>query len=90
MLDVAKVTEYGSYSYKHDRTAGKDNQGIEFGDIMTGSGKMDDLAETAHVRLERTTEVSAADAAVEVITYNQGAALLRYNSYIGVNLDIII
>ncbi|MCE5249592.1 hypothetical protein LLG96_05160 [bacterium] len=88
MLDVAKVAEYGSYSYKRDTRTGKDNPGVNFNDIMTGSGAMPDKPEAPFVRMGKETEL-AADSPVEVEMYNRSGTIFKYSSYVGVNLDLI-
>lgn len=89
MFEIQRVTDYGAYSYDHETGGKNKNRGVDFGDIMTGSGEMSEMHEPAYVHFERDFEMLAAPS-IDVITYNHGGNTLLINSFIGINLDITV
>lgn len=89
MIELYTVSDYGRYSYNREADTKKDNQGIDFGELMTGFDEMSDKSENVPARLDRTADFNLGTF-IDMVTYNRGGKLLMLNPNLGATIDIIM
>jgi hypothetical protein len=89
MIEMPGVTDYGKYSYNHEKDVKKDSSGVSFNDFMNGSEETPDGHDTTTVHYENSSGHSL-DSAIDLLTYTNGGRVYLLKSDLGVNLDIFI
>ena len=89
MIELYNVTDYGKYSYNWEAETGKDNQGIDFGELMTGSDEMSGKSDNVLERLNRTIGFNLGTF-IDMVTYTHGGTKQMLSLNLGTTIDITI
>ncbi len=87
MIELYNVTDYGRYLFNHEAETGKDNQGIDFGELMMGSDGMSDKSDNVPVRLHRMIDFNLGTF-IDMVTYNHSGTKQMLSLNLGTTIDI--
>ena len=89
MIELYNVTDYGRYAYNREADTKKDNQDVDFGEVMTGFDEMSDRSDDMPAQSDRAADFNPGTF-IDMVTYNHGGKLLMLNPNLGATIDIVI
>ena len=89
MIELYNVTDYGRYSYNREAESGRNNQAIDFGELMTGSDEMSGNSDDVPAYSNRTVDFNIGTF-IDLVTYTHGGVKLMLSSNLGSTIDIIV
>ena len=89
MIELYNVTDYGRYAYNREADTKKDNQNIDFGELMAGFDETSERTDDVPAQYDRAADFNSGTF-IAMITYNHGGKLLMLNPNLGAALDIVI